>query len=66
MSESMEKVGFSAEEKDNIFRIIAAVMHLGNIVFEEELEDKKGILCLRKIPIEVNLVRTQTCCVILP
>ena len=52
MSESMEKVGFSAEEKDNIFRIIAAVMHLGNIVFEEELEDKKGILCLRKILID--------------
>ena len=42
MSESMDKVGFSAQEKDNIFRIVAAVMHLGNITFEEELDDKKG------------------------
>jgi myosin-6 len=42
MSESMDKVGFSSQEKDNIFRIIAAVMHLGNIAFEEELDDKKG------------------------
>ncbi|XP_028414571.1 unconventional myosin-VI-like isoform X2 [Dendronephthya gigantea] len=42
MSESMDKVGFSSQEKDNIFRIVAAVMHLGNIAFEEELDDKKG------------------------
>ena len=42
MSESMEKVGFSSQEKDNIFRIVAAVMHLGNVAFEEELDDKKG------------------------
>ena len=42
MSESMDKVGFSSQEKDNIFRIVAAVMHLGNIAFEEELDDKQG------------------------
>lgn len=44
MSESMDKVGFSSEEKNNIFRIVAAVMHLGNVTFEEELSDKKGEL----------------------
>ena len=44
MSESMDKVGFSSQEKDNIFRIVAAVMHLGNIAFEEELDDMKGML----------------------
>ena len=43
MSESMDKVGFSSQEKDNIFRIVAAVMHLGNIAFEEELDDKQGM-----------------------
>lgn len=42
MTESMEKVGFSLQEKDNIFRIVAAVMHLGNIAFEEKLDDKQG------------------------
>lgn len=37
----MDNVGFSAEEKSNIFRVVAAVMHLGNIAFEES-EDAVG------------------------
>ena len=41
MEESMDNVGFSAEEKSNIFRVVAAVMHLGNIAFEES-EDAVG------------------------
>ena len=52
MSESMDKVGFSSQEKDNLFRIVATIMHLGNIAFEEELDDKKG--GLGKIQLEVE------------
>ena len=31
----MNKVGFSEEEKTNIFKVIAAVLHVGNIGFED-------------------------------
>ena len=38
----MKAVGLSEEEKCNIYRVVAAVLHLGNIEFEENLSDKKG------------------------
>lgn len=31
----MNKVGFSEEEKANIFKVVAAVLHVGNIAFED-------------------------------
>ena len=37
----MDKVGFSAEEKANIFKVVAAVLHVGNIAFEDS-GDKDG------------------------
>ena len=37
----MNKVGFSEEEKANIFKVVAAVLHIGNIAFEES-QDKDG------------------------
>lgn len=43
---SLEKAflnfGVSEEMKWNIYRIVAAVLHLGNIEFEEALEDTRG------------------------
>lgn len=41
MDDSMNKVGFSDEEKANIFKVIAAVLHVGNISFEDSA-DKDG------------------------
>lgn len=41
MDDSMNKVGFSEEEKANIFKVVAAVLHVGNIAFEES-GDKDG------------------------
>ena len=38
----MDRVGLSGEEKADIFRVVAAVLHLGNISFEENSRDKKG------------------------
>ena len=38
----MDKIGFSAQEKADLFRVAASVLHLGNIVFEENTKDKKG------------------------
>lgn len=39
----MNKVGFSEEEKANIFKVIAAVLHVGNIAFEDS-GDTEGTL----------------------
>ena len=52
MSESMDKVGFSSQAKDNLFRIVATIMHLGNIAFEEELDEKKGGLGKIQLAVE--------------
>lgn len=41
MDDSMNKVGFSEEEKANIFKVIAGVLHIGNISFEDS-GDKDG------------------------
>ena len=38
----MDCIGFSGQEKADIFRVVAAVLHLGNIKFEEETTDRKG------------------------
>lgn len=38
----MDKIGLSGPEKADLFRVVAAVLHLGNITFEENLKDKKG------------------------
>ena len=43
LEQSMDKIGLSASEKADLFRVVAAVLHLGNITFEENLNDKKGI-----------------------
>lgn len=42
MEESMNKVGFSEEEKANIFKVVAAVLHVGNIAFEDS-GDTEGV-----------------------
>ena len=39
----MDQVGLNMEEKYNLFQIVAAVLHLGNIAFEENTADRKGI-----------------------
>ena len=38
----MDKIGLSAGEKANLFRVVASVLHLGNITFEDNVKDKKG------------------------
>ena len=42
LQRSMDSVGLSAAEKANLFRVVAAVLHLGNIGFLENTKDKKG------------------------
>ena len=40
--EAMTKMGVSDADKMTVFMLVAAVLHLGNITFEENQEDAKG------------------------
>ena len=42
LEQSMDKIGLSAQEKADLYRVVAAVLHLGNITFEDNAGDKKG------------------------
>lgn len=42
ITDTMTKMGMSDSEKEAIFGLVAAVMHLGNILFEENHDDSKG------------------------
>lgn len=48
MDDSMNKVGFSDEEKANIFKVIAAVLHVGNISFEDSADKDGGSMVSSK------------------
>ncbi|KAK3097679.1 hypothetical protein FSP39_012037 [Pinctada imbricata] len=39
---AMTHLGISVDEKQSIYTIVAALLHLGNIAFEENVEDTKG------------------------
>ena len=41
LSHSMDSVGLSSQEKADLFRVVAVVLHLGNIEFEDA-KNKKG------------------------
>jgi len=42
MEQAMDAVGISIKTKMDIYRVVAAVLHLGNVNFEENTKDKKG------------------------
>ncbi|XP_074625951.1 unconventional myosin-VI-like [Acropora palmata] len=48
MDDSMNKVGFSDEEKANIFKVVAAVLHVGNISFEDSADKDGGSMVSSK------------------
>ena len=42
LENAMNAVGMAMSKKADIFRVTAAVLHLGNISFQESTKDKKG------------------------
>eukprot|EP00795_Rhopilema_esculentum_P017125 gene17125-8649_t len=42
MDQAMDAVGISTQTKMDIYRVVAAVLHLGNVEFQENTKDKKG------------------------
>ena len=55
----MDCVGLSSEERADLFRVVAAVLHLGNISFDENTSDKKGGATFRIQ--QIPEIRTQQC-----
>lgn len=42
MTNGLTNIGFTDNEKDSLFKILAGILHLGNIEFEENFNDKIG------------------------
>lgn len=42
MDQALEHFGVSKEDKFSIYQIVAAILHLGNIAFEESPDDSRG------------------------
>ena len=42
LRKSLMDTGISESKRDNIFKVIAGILHLGNIEFEDNAEDSKG------------------------
>ena len=42
LDNAMNDVGITLQQKSDIYRVIALVLHLGNIEFQENTKDKKG------------------------
>ena len=42
--EAMDKMGMTATDRQAVYQLVAAVLHLGNIAFEENVEDTKGFV----------------------
>ena len=45
MDNAMTNMGMNDNEKLAIYQVVAGVLHLGNIMFEEDQEDTKGDHC---------------------
>ena len=41
--EAMVRLGFTDSDRNSIYKLVAALLHLGNISFEDNHEDSKGI-----------------------
>lgn len=42
LNAAMDSIGITMQQKSDIYRILAAVLHMGNIEFQENMRDKKG------------------------
>ena len=42
--DAMKHLGFKDEERLGTYSLVAAILHLGNIVFEENADDTSGLI----------------------
>lgn len=56
---SMDLVGFEASMQDSIFTSLAAVLHMGNVLFQEDSNEYSYVLEPRSGPVHTVAVRHQ-------
>ncbi|XP_069916157.1 unconventional myosin-XV [Oryctolagus cuniculus] len=57
---AMEVLGFSAEDQDSIFRILASILHLGNVYFEKyetDAQEVASVVSAREIQVVAELLQ---------
>ncbi|KAF6299170.1 myosin XVA [Rhinolophus ferrumequinum] len=57
---AMEVLGFSREDQDSIFRILASILHLGNVYFEKyetDAQEVASVVSAREIQAVAELLR---------
>ncbi|XP_073090813.1 unconventional myosin-XV [Manis javanica] len=57
---SMEVLGFSGEDQDSIFRILASILHLGNVYFEKyetDVQEVASVVSAREIQAAAELLQ---------
>ena len=42
--QAMASMGMDDNERMSIYTVVAAVLHVGNVTFEEDQNDKKGVM----------------------
>jgi myosin heavy subunit len=42
MSDCMQSLGFSTEERNSVFKVVAGVLHLGDMEFQEHADSAEG------------------------
>ncbi|XP_007939649.1 unconventional myosin-XV [Orycteropus afer afer] len=58
--EAMEVLGFSSEDQDSIFRILASILHLGNVYFEKyetDAQEVASVVSAREIQAVAELLQ---------
>ncbi|XP_066876789.1 unconventional myosin-XV isoform X1 [Kogia breviceps] len=59
---AMEVLGFSAEDQDSIFRILASILHLGNVYFEKyetDAQEVASVVSAREIQAVAELLQVS-------
>nr|XP_054112976.1 unconventional myosin-XV isoform X3 [Callithrix jacchus] len=57
---AMEVLGFSSEDQDSIFRILASILHLGNVYFEKyetDAQEVASVVSAREIQVVAELLQ---------
>ena len=53
---AMDHMGMKESEKDDIYAVVAGVLHLGNVSFEENIDDSKGMDFLLQVKYKCFLI----------
>ncbi|ELV14015.1 Myosin-XV [Tupaia chinensis] len=62
LNQAMEVLGFGSEDQDSIFRILASILHLGNVYFEKyetDAQEVASVVSAREIQAAAELLQVS-------